>query len=299
MAAPYAGPSTSEFKTDIDTAWRWLGWWFQYCNRGVIEIGWMNPASGQLTQFRRFERGDMSILKTVAEENSVPGGSMYVRAGTVNHTAPVGRTRDEHILQAPGPWADLDTQEQVERAQTVQSMVRANGWTTTGAFPHMRYQLWVRGSEPMVDVDNIRHVNRQMQKLYGGDPTVANPSRLMRLPGTIAWPYKKGRIVELTRFELAPGDRPKSYPLSTIRALLPQLEEEVARLAAARPAQDDWGNPIDGPLGGASGALNPIAGVIEEIRAGRYWHNNVVNAPVMCIVLQHLLTLLAYQCMST
>jgi hypothetical protein len=75
----------------------------------------------------------------------------------------------------------------------------------------------------MVDVEQIRRVNRQMQKLYGGDPTVANPSRLMRLPGTIAWPYKKGRIVELTKFELAPSDRPSSYPLSTICAMLPQL----------------------------------------------------------------------------
>jgi hypothetical protein len=54
--------------------------------------------------------------------------------------------------------------------------------------------------------------------------------------------------------------------------MLPQLTGEAGE--PARAQQDEWGGPVDG-----SGALrlSPTATVIEDIRAGRYWHNNVVK----------------------
>jgi hypothetical protein len=276
----YSGPLTCDFKPDVDTAWRFLEWWFQYCTRGLLEIGWQNPATGGLMLFRRFDLGDMTILRAMADENMVPGQSMYVRASTIDPASPIGRTQDIHVLQAPGAWADLDTAEQVRLAKLVEGHVRANGFTRTGKVPHERYQLWLRGSEPMVAIEQIRLMNRRMHMLYGGDPAVCNPGRLMRLPGTIAWPYKAGRVVELTTFEAAPSPRPANYPLSTMSAMLPRVpDQELADLVPERPA------PGEGDLESKmvnlyahDAAINPIAGLISDILGKRTpWHNGMIK----------------------
>jgi hypothetical protein len=288
--APYAGPLSCHLEPDIDNAWMFLQWWFEHCTKGAIEIGWMMPSVGQLTSFRRFDIGDMSILKVIAAENSVPGQAMYVRACTIDPHSPLGRTRDEHVIQAPGAWDDLDTEEQVRLARLVVSMVRANGFTRTGRIPHDRYQVFLRCTEPIEDLDMIRLLNRKAYRLYGGDPTVANPSRLMRLPGTIAWPYKPGRVPEMTRFEPAPADRPSAYPLATLLAQLPKVEGEsgftavnnhannnTANASYARPGvdADEWG---PGPGVGAQSfsGISRVADLIRTIQAGHHWHNNAL-----------------------
>lgn len=275
MVAGYSGPLSCDFAPDLDTAWRFLQWWFEFCTAGVIEVGWQHPPSGGLTLFRRFEIGDIGILKCIAEENRVPGQSSYVRAATIDPAAPIGRTLDMHVMQAPGAWGDLDTAQQVALAKAVGGAVRVNGWTRTGAHPHERYQIWLRLEAPLTGVELIRSTNRRLHKLYGGDPVVCNPSRLMRLPGTIAWPYKEGRIVELTSFETAGADRPASYPVATVTASLPQLDEVTA---------EDWG-PVGEVteermvnLAATDAAINPVAGLIADIVSKRTpWHNGMIR----------------------
>ena len=142
----------------------------------------MDPQGRGLIHFKRFDRGDDSLVVFACEVNAVPGQSLYIRAATVNPEAPEGHTQDCHVLQAPGVWADMDTLEDVQRAEKVQSIVRPNAIVVTGKFPHAREQLYVRTSEPIIDVDSIRCLNRRMIGLYGGDAKVANPSRLMRMP---------------------------------------------------------------------------------------------------------------------
>jgi hypothetical protein len=51
-----------------------------------------------------------------------------------------------------------------------------------------------------------REINCRIHALAGGDPAVVNPSTLLRLPGSIAWPWKAGRKPELT------GRRPQGSP---------------------------------------------------------------------------------------
>lgn len=264
--APYVGPQ-SDLHPDVDNAWQFLEWWFEKCTSGVLEVGWMVPNIGQLTGFARFERGDISILRLIHDINTVPGQSMYIRACTIDPASPLGRTRDSDVWQSPGCWGDLDTEEQVRLARQVESMVRANAYTLTGEFPHKRYQSWLRGAEPICSPDLIRLANRKYHKLYGGDPAVVNPSRLMRLPGTISWPYKPGRVPEMTRFEIA-KDRPGTYPVQTIMSMLPKVEEELGDTKAA---------PDNDNAGAGSGGIDSIASTIRKVQLGEQWHNNMVR----------------------
>lgn len=280
MAAPYAGPTSIELVPDIDTMWRFIEWWFERCNRGVIEIGWMVPGTGQLTRFQRFALGDMTILKALADGNREPGSNPYSRASTILEDAPLGHTHDEHVAQAPGLWADMDTMEQVLRAQQVQHMIRPHARTITGRIPHLRYQQYTKTSEPLVTPDFIRDMNRRYQLLYGGDPAVVNPSRLMRVPGSIAWPYKPGRVPELTAFEIASDDRPKTYPISTIAGLLPEPDEPPRRSASQHRGQACAPQSQAGPSwsGVPPAPISAIHALIDKIRAGQGgWHNDVIR----------------------
>lgn len=264
MSAAYAGPDC-ELRPNPEAMTAFLGWWFEKCNRGVIEIGWLDAGGRGLIHFEQFERDDIaSAVASATQANLVPGQACYVRASTVHPKhRPDHYTTDMDFEQAPGIWGDIDTLEDFERAKTVQTIVRPNGSVITGTVPHMRVQSWFRCSEPIVTPELVRGLNVRLHKLYGGDPAVVNPSRLMRLPGTIAWPWKVGRIPEVTSF-VRPGPddpRPSSYPLSMLTSQLPKDQEE----SKTRPST------------GERATLNSVSELIRLIKEGVQWHNNMVR----------------------
>ncbi len=226
MAAPYTGPTSVAFEPDANAAWEFLSWWFGKCNHGQIELGWTAATTGQLTAFRRFDLEDESIIEAIVAINKVPGQNLYFRAASIAPDSPSGHTTDAFASQAPGPWADFDTIAQVTSARGImadpETKVKPCAWVRTGSLPEPRYQVYTLCSEPLVSAPLIRQVNTQFVSLYGGDKTVVNASRLMRLPGGIAWPYKAGREPELIVWGKY-SDRPAAYPLATITGLLPPV----------------------------------------------------------------------------
>jgi hypothetical protein len=168
-------------------------------------------------------------------------------------------------VQSPGIWNDIDTPEQAEQARSVQTIIRPNAAVITGTHPYMRVQNWFKATEPIVNAELVKSLNKRIHKLYGGDQTVINPSRLMRLPGTIAWPWKKDRTTpELTIFVLPPASdpRPLSYPLSMLTSQLPGEQGDTSRPEAP---------------GGARSGLNTAADLMRLIRAGDNWHNHMIQ----------------------
>lgn len=268
----YAGPD-SNLSPDGSTIKSFVGWWFQFCIRGRVEIGWLDANSGLLNQFEQFEIGNWDELAvTAVQHNLVPGQSMYFRAATVNardtFSKASGYTSDTDFVSSPGIWNDIDTQEQFDRAKSVQTMLRPNGSVVTGLTPHMRVQNWFRSSDPIANPDLVRGLNKRLHALYGGDEKVVNPTRLMRLPGTIAWPVKKTRTTpELTTFiRPDPSDpRPASYPLSTITSLLPKEDD-----APRQNAKTD-------NTSGERATLSTTREMMRLIRTGVDWHDNMIR----------------------
>lgn len=259
--AAYSGPDT-ELIPDAGATAAFLNYWFEFCNKGEIETGHLDAGGRGLIHFQRFPLGNyQEAVAWAVQANLVPGQACYVRASTVKPRLE-GYTTDADFVQAPGIWGDIDTQEQLAHARTVQSIVRPTASVITGTVPHMRVQSWFRTSEPIVSGTLVRELNVRLHKLYGGDPAVVNPTRLMRLPGTIAWPWKAGRIPEITRLiRPDPSDaRPSSYPLSTLTSQLPDDAPPAPRPAPARMA-----------------GLSTVSSLIATIRTGAEWHNNTLR----------------------
>lgn len=260
MATAYSGPD-SDLRPDPDTIKLFIDWWFAYCTKGQIEIGWIDPQGRGLIHFAQFEIGSHEIVATAVTENLVPGQSIYVRASTIR-AGTAGRTADIDFIQAPGIWGDLDSPEQVAQARSVQTMLRPNGRVVTGRHPHLRAQNFFRADTPIVSGALVRSLNQGILKLYGGDAVVVNPTRLMRLPGTIAWPHKENRIPELTSFALPDDGRPQAYSLETLKSQLPLDQDAPER----KP-----------PPPGIRATLNLVSEYIRQIQSGDHWHDNMVR----------------------
>ena len=264
--AAYAGPRSVGLEPDADVAYQYLRYWFGDCTRGRIELGWMDADGRGLIHFARFELGDMAeAARASAIISAVPGQSCYVRACTVL-TPDNGVTTDAQFCQSPGAWSDVDTPEQMATARAVQTMLRPQASVITGRTPHLRAQSYFKAEHPIGDAELVRSLNRGLARLLGSDPAVVNPTRLMRLPGTIAWPWKPGRVPELTSFAVDPT-RPASYPVAMLQAQLPQEPDPAASSGAA---------PEAATLSGI-GALGTARELMRRIRAGQDWHTNMVR----------------------
>jgi len=261
----YAGPTQSELAPDYDQVVRQLVFWFGGCMAGVVEIGWFDAVGGKLNCFRRFDVGDLEACAAfVVETNKVPGQSAYFRPALIVNDAP-RFARDEHFGCAPGPWADLDREGAADSASSVYSLCRPNMVIVTGRKPFTRAQLFWRREEPIADAAAVRDLNTRIATQLGGDTHVVNPTSLMRLAGTIAWPWKPGRVPERTELVLFGDQRAKAYVRGAIERAFPVMPT----LPAPQPSAAS-------PLNIGTSFLS-VDALMARIRAGGEWHNNTLR----------------------
>lgn len=251
-------------RPDPVTIQSFMDWWFHHATRGVIQIGWRDGTTGELNRFRDFEIGAEDIGDTIAAINSIPGQSVYFRASTVRAGVTTGAA-DADFAQCPGIWGDLDDAGAYQRAATIEAMIRPSGWVVTGKHPHWRAQCFWRLEGICENPAAISALNRRVVALYNSDPSVTNPTRLMRVPGTIAWPSKPGRVPELTELVM-PAGRAQSHSIEFLTARLPQER------AAQPPPQEE---APTGGLGGIGGVT--VATLLRAMREPGKWHNSVLR----------------------
>lgn len=247
----------------------WCDYWFHHCTRGEIQIGWRSAQAGGLTEFRTFPIGSDDIGDFVASINSVPGQSCYVRASTVRAGLGSTAAKDEDFAQAPGIWGDLDDADAFTRAGKVETIIRPSAWVETGRHPHWRAQCFWRLEGVCENPVSIKALNERVVALYQGDSSVTNPTRLMRLPGTIAWPSKPGRVPEITQL-IIPAARPQAHSIEFLTRSLPHPQQAQPAALAAPTAFA--GQAATTPFG-----LNTARGLIDRMKAGDNWHNNMVR----------------------
>lgn len=247
----------------------WCDYWFHHCTRGEIQIGWRSAQTGKLTEFRTFPVGSDDIGDFVAGINSVPGQSCYVRASTVREGLGATAATDADFAQAPGIWGDLDDADAFARAGKVETIIRPSAWVETGRHPHWRAQCFWRLEGVCENPVSIKALNERVVALYQGDSSVTNPTRLMRLPGTIAWPSKPGRVPEITQL-IIPAARPQAHSIEFLTRSLPH-PQQAAPIAPAAPAAPS------GQAASIMPGLNTARGLIDRIKAGDNWHINMVR----------------------
>lgn len=230
---------------------------------GRIELAWTDAGDGRLRHAVTFDVGELAeLVERAFLENRVPGQSCYVGAALRRPDAPAaGRCGDSDFYALPAHYVDLDAPAALETARERyrQAGCPPTAAIITGRHPFIRGQLYWRLEVPERDADLCRRQNAALARALGGDPTVVNPGRVLRLGGSVAWPRKPGRIVELTEFHLFNGDdRPRVY----FDGQLPRAFPPTAERVEAEPAAG---------LNLASGVS--VADCLAAARRGDGWHN--------------------------
>ena len=247
------------------------------CQDGLVELAWTDGADGRLRHALLFgtDRLDGAVEEAV-RRNRVAGQNLYVGAALRRPgTPPFGRAADADVLALPACYVDVDDGDAAQRLRERYRGCPPTAAVVTGRQPHVRVQLWWRQEAPARDLELCRRQNVALAAALGGDPSVVNPSRVMRLAGSIAWPRKPGRVVELTELQLFQDGRPAIYyPGQLARAFPPAEPAAVGQTAAPAPA--------DAAPATASLAIGSTDGVtveacLDAIRAGSQWHNNLVR----------------------
>ena len=111
--------------------------------------------------------------------------------------------------------------------------------------------------------EKLKAINGAIASALGGDPSVINPSRVMRLAGSIAWPLKPDRKVELVELGEVGKDRPAVYVNGAIEHAYPPV-------VAATPS----GLALDS-------GIDPVA-MLRAVEPGN-WHNAMRAFTAHCV----------------
>lgn len=179
-----------------------------------------------------------------------------------------GSASDEDIIAAFFLWADCDDDGATGNVQ------RFDGpkWTAsvvTGKTPSTRVHVYWELVEPCLDLAAWRQMQSDIAAHFRSDRTVINPSRIMRVGGTVSWPAsnkrEKGYVDELTKVTTEYKGR---EPVK-----LEQMRRVFASTAPA-PAQSayEWldnGSQYAPPLDRERMAIQAMS--------GKEWHNAVIR----------------------
>lgn len=247
-------------------------------HEGLIELAWTDTSDGSLRHAALFGTDELdALVESAMARNRVPGQNVYVgpalrRPGVARGS----RCSDADVLALTAYYADLDD----DVLTSARGIYRAQGCpptaaVVTGRQPHTRAQLLWRLETPERDAGLCRRQNLALAQALGGDTSVVNPSRVLRLAGSLAWPLKPGRVLERTELQTFEDGRPRRYLPGQIARAFPPAAEASARDqegVAGTQQRADTASEDDLLLGGVS-----VAACLARIRQGDHWHDNLVR----------------------
>lgn len=219
--------------------------------------------------------GELGAVQWIADMNK-RGRNCYAVRNPVRDTVAGKGANDTDILAAFYLWADCD------EGNAAENVLRFPGpkWVaavTTGKVPSTRVHTYWELKEPCTDLAAWRDMQSAIARHFGSDPSVINPSRIMRIGGTISWPSVKKRQKGYTE------------ELTTIRTEYPEPREPVTMDQMARAfASSTPAAPLLQQTTGTAGALfqidtgNSSPSLDRERLAiqamqGQEWHNAVIR----------------------
>ncbi len=244
-----------------------FGGWLDGLHDALIEIAWTNP-QGNLNHARLFGTDQLEEAAEFAcAQNKIPQQNVYVGAALRKaDCSRDARAKDENIIALTAFYTDLDEGNAAASAKQRYRGCPPTCAVITGRQPHTRVQLWWRLETPERDLALCRSQNIALAETFGGDRVVVNPSRVMRLAGSIAWPHKPGRIIEKTELQLFDDGRPQHYMPGQLQKIFPLIEAQKPSV----PTQ-----PLQLNIGGHDPLS--VEACLIRIKSGEQWHNNMLR----------------------
>ena len=273
---------------DRDAMWRHItalfGGDFDGAADGLVELAWTDAEPPhRLGHGQQFGTDELEQLVDRAFElNRRPCVNVYVGAALRKPDTPRNaRAKDSHFLCAPFGWYDHD--EDGARAAVEESKKRgvpATITVVTGRHPVLRLHLYWRLVEACRDPMLMRTLCVATAKALGGDTSVVNPSRIMRIGGSLAWPTKPGRILELTEVHIPNDGRPNAYWFATLMERFGDgMPLTATPPALPKPAPENEPEIAPDTMGTSGIAIgsHSVEALLAAIRGGRRWHDNTVR----------------------
>jgi hypothetical protein len=214
---PIAEPNADAMRQHIEHLF-----WYEYRDGefdGQIEMAWTDAIDHKLRHAALFGLAEIdALIEKAVEINSVPNQNVYLGVALRQpETNPLKRANDKDFLSLKCAYADLDVEGAANDAAAKYHGVQPTFVVVTGEHPHFRAHLYWRLDEPIRDPQEYRETIGLIAENFNGDPAVTNPSRVMRLGGSVAWPLKKGRKVEATQVFTFNDGRAESYPKAALQ----------------------------------------------------------------------------------
>jgi len=108
---------------------------------------------------------------------------------------------DTNIMRAHYNFADADDEQGLEGLTELSNLIEPEMVIITGMIPHQRQHAYWSLTKPCEDLELWRSKQVAIAARCATDPSVVNPSRIMRVAGTVSYPNQakqnKGYIPEL------------------------------------------------------------------------------------------------------
>jgi hypothetical protein len=138
----------------------------------------------------------------------------------------------------------------------------------TGATPYMRGHAYWELEEPCANLDAWRSVQRSIAASLGTDPVVINPSRIMRIAGTVSWPGEdkraRGYVEEYVTMRTEFSTDRDPVPFERMMRAFPPVAAMTSTLGADQYI-DTGKQAMDRAM--AEAAIN----------SGTNWHENIIR----------------------
>jgi len=130
--------------------------------------------------------------------------NIYMTINPININASIkagsGAT-DTDILRAHYSFADADDVQGLTGLNELSGLIEPDIIVTTGTIPHERRHAYWRLTEPCLDLQLWKERQKQIAVKFKTDKVVVNPSRIMRVAGTVSYPNStklaKGYVPEM------------------------------------------------------------------------------------------------------
>ena len=204
--------SLNEICTDKDTGLRFINEitkdWRQFdelCGR--FEIRCLGEHRTPITQIFTLE----AVAEAVdfALQMNATKLNVYMMINPINPSACIQPGRgatDTDIVRAHYSFADADDRQGLQGLTSLADKLPPDIHVTTGTVPYERSHAYWKLAEPCYDMNFWTSKQAHIADQCDTDSSVKNPSRIMRLPGTVSYPsvakQTKGYMPELVTMKL-------------------------------------------------------------------------------------------------
>ena len=176
--------------------------WVKLGLNALMEIRCLNEnGTSRHQKFDPTDEGFMDDAITQSINLNDQGWNIYVCVNPIEQQHK-GYADDNAILGAFFQFADADTDEAAKAIRAFE--VQPDFWVITGTAPFERLHAYWQ-VESIENLENWAQGQELLIERFATDPAIKNPSRIMRLAGTISWPkqqkQEKGYIPELTKLD--------------------------------------------------------------------------------------------------